>query len=165
VLLIAVAALVGQAPPLSTPSDIGPEVTRTGFAADLVVTVSATPNQPGVNWLTVLADSSRRPAPAPLDGVDLRIGGQTVVLQQLTGTRYFATYRADSAGAVRMVAVLHRGDREYAVPLDWQVSSPAARSAPGRRLAPYTDVAALLLLELGVGVCAWWLVRGPGGSR
>jgi copper transport protein len=165
VLLIAVAALVGQAPPLSTPSDIGPEVTRTGFAADLVVTVSATPNQPGVNWLTVLADSSRRPAPAPLDGVDLRIGGQTVVLQQLTGTRYFATYRADSAGAVRMVAVLHRGDREYAVPLDWQVSSPAARPAPGRRLAPYTDVAALLLLELGVGVCAWWLVRGPGGSR
>ena len=165
VLLVAVAALVGQAPPVSTPSDVAPGVTRSGFVADLVLTVSATPNQPGVNWLTVLADSSRRPAPAPLGGVDLRIGDQTVVLQRLTTTRYFATYRADSAGAVRMVAVLHRGGHEYAVPLDWQVSSPKVRSAPGRSLAPYVNGAALLLLELGVVVCAWWLVRGPGGSR
>jgi copper transport protein len=164
-LLVAVAALVGQAPPVSTTSAVAPEVTRSGFLADLVVTVSATPNQPGVNWVTVLADSSRRPAPAPLRGVDLRIGDQSVVLQRLTTTRYFATYRAASAGAVRMVAVLHRADRDYAVPIDWQVSAPATRPAPGRRLAPYVDGAALLLLELGVVVCAWRLVRGPGGSR
>ncbi|MGW6278599.1 copper resistance CopC/CopD family protein [Kribbella sp. NPDC055071] len=164
-LLVAVAALVGQAPPVSTPSAVAPEVTRSGFVADLVVTVSATPNQPGVNWVTVLADSSRRPAPAPLGGVDLRIGDQSVVLQRLTTTRYFATYRAPSAGVVRMVAVLHRADGDYAVPIDWQVSAPATRSAPGRRLAPYVDGAALLLLELGVVVCAWRLVRGPGGSR
>jgi len=165
VLLVAVAALVGSAPPVSPPSDVASAVTRTGFVSDLVVTVSATPNRPGVNWFTVLADSSRRPAPAPLASVDLRIGDQTVVLQRLTTTRYFATYRAGTAGAVRMVAVLHRGGQEYAVPLDWQVSSPAVRPAPGRRLAPYTDVAALLLLELGVVAGAWWLVRGPGGSR
>jgi copper transport protein len=165
VLLVAVAALIGQAPPLDTSSDVAPAVTRSGLIADLVVTVSATPNQPGVNWLTVLADSSRRPAPAPLDRVDLRIGDQTVGLQHLTGVRYFATYEARSAGPLRMVAVLHRGGHEYAVPLDWQVSSPAARPAPGRSLAPYTDVAALFLLELGVVVCAWRLVRGPGGSR
>lgn len=164
-LLVAVAALVGQAPVVSAPSEVAPAVTRSGFVADLVVTVSATPNQPGVNWLTVLADSTRRPAPAPLDGVDLRVGDQTVVLQQLTATRYFATYQVGSAGAVRMVAVLHRADRDYAVPIDWQVSSPAVRPAPGRRLAPYVDGAALLLLELGVVVCAWWLVRGSGGSR
>ncbi|TDW77203.1 copper resistance CopC/CopD family protein [Kribbella pratensis] len=168
VLLIAVAALIGQAPPStvsSGSSGVEPEVTRSGFVSDLVVTVSATPNQPGVNWLTVLADSTRRPAPAPLDSVDLRIGGETVGLQHLTGTRYFATYQAGSAGAVRMVAVLHRGGQEYAVPIDWQVSSPAVRSAAGQRLAPYVDVAALLVLELGVVVCAWWLVRGHGGRR
>lgn len=76
-----------------------------------------------------------------------------------------ARYRAGSAGAVPMVAVLRRADRDYAVPIDWQVSSPAVRPAPGRSLAPYVDGAALLLLELGVVVCAWWLVRGPGGSR
>ncbi|MEU4191728.1 copper resistance protein CopC [Kribbella sp. NPDC026611] len=165
VLLVAVAALVGQAPPSTTSATAPPEVTRSGFVQDLVVTVSATPNQPGVNWLTVLADSSRRPAPAPLDSVDLRIGDQTTRLQHLTGARYFATYRADSTGAVRMVAVLHRGGQEYAVPIDWQVSSPAARSAPGRRLAPYVDGAALALLEIGIAVCAWWLVRRPGGAR
>lgn len=165
ILLVAVAALVGQPPPLGTSTAVAPAVSRSGYAADLLVTVSATPNQPGVNWLTVLAESSRRPAPAALSGVDLRIGDQTVVLRQLTATRYFATYRADAAGAVRMIAVLRRGGREYDVPLEWQVSSPAARPAPGRRLAPYVDVAALLLLELGVVVCAWWLVRGPGGRR
>lgn len=158
-LLVAVAALIGQPPPLGTPSAVAPAVTRSGFVTDLVVTISATPNQPGVNWLTVLAESSRRPAPAALTGVDLRIGDHTLVLQQLTSTRYFATYQAESAGAVRMVAVLHRGGQQYAVPLDWQVSSPAARPAPGRSLAPYVDAAALLVLELGVVGCAWWLVR------
>ncbi|MFC6157318.1 copper resistance CopC/CopD family protein [Kribbella jiaozuonensis] len=164
-LLVAVAALVGQSPPAGARADVPPALARSGFVADLVVTVSATPNQPGVNWLTVIADSSRRPAPAPLGGVDLRIGDQAVPLQRLTDTRYFATYRAASAGAVRMVAVLHRGGREYAVPLDWNVSSPAVSLAPGLRLAPYVDGAALLLLELGVGVGAWWLIRGPGGRR
>ncbi|MGW6194601.1 copper resistance CopC/CopD family protein [Kribbella sp. NPDC055110] len=164
-LLVAVAALVGQAPPVGAPSDVASAMTRSGFTSDLVVTVSATPNQPGVNWLTVLAESTRRPAPAPLGAVDLRIGTQTVALQRLTATRYFTTYRADSAGGVRMVAVLHRAGREYAVPLDWRVSAPAARPASGQRLAPYVDVAALALLELGVVLCAWWLVRSPGGRR
>jgi copper transport protein len=163
--LIAVAGLVGGSPAIDARSGVAPALARSGFVADLVVTVSATPNQPGVNWLTVIADSSRRPAPAPLGGVDLRIGDQTVPLQRLTDTRYFATYRAESAGAVRMVAVLHRGGREYAVPLDWDVSSPAASVTPGRRLAPYVDGAALLLLESGVGVGAWWFIRGRGGRR
>jgi copper transport protein len=165
VLLVAVAALIGQPPPLGTSTAVAPAVARSGYAADLVVTVSATPNQPGVNWLTVLAESSRRPAPAALSGVDLRIGDQTVVLRQLTATRYFATYRADAAGAVRMTAVLRRGGRQYDVPLEWRFASPAVGSAPRQGLAPYVDVAALLLLELGVVVCAWWLVRGPGGRR
>ncbi|MFF0268201.1 copper resistance protein CopC [Kribbella sp. NPDC004536] len=165
VLLVAVAALVGQAPPAGAPTAVPTAVTRSGFAADLVVTVSATPNRPGVNWFTVLAESTRRPAPAPLGGVDLRIGAQTVPLQRLSATRYFATYRADAPGSVRMVAVLHRAGHEYSVPLEWQVSAPAARSAPGRRLAPYVDGAALALLEVGVAVCAWWLLRTPGGRR
>ncbi|WP_432876919.1 copper resistance protein CopC [Kribbella sp. CA-245084] len=164
-LLVAVAALVGLAPPLTASAAVAAPVTRSGFVQDLVVTVSATPNQPGVNWFTVVADSTRRPAPAALDNVALRIGDQTVGLEHLTGTRYFATYRVQSAGPVRMIAVLHRGARQYDVPIEWQVSSPAARTAPGRRLAPYVDGAALFLLELGVVVGAWRMVRGPGGRR
>ena len=57
VLLVAVAALVGQAPPSSPHRPRSRRaLTRSGFVPDLVVTVSATPNQPGVNWLTVLRE-------------------------------------------------------------------------------------------------------------
>jgi copper transport protein len=174
VLLVAVAALVAQPPPVggsAAVSDVAPDfssadgpadrtvLTRSGSVADLVVTVSATPNQPGVNWFTVLAESSRRPAPAAVDRIDLRFGDQLVPLQQLTATRYFATYQAESPGALRVVAVVHRARRQYAVPLDWQVAPAAAPVASGRRLAPYVDGAALALLELAVAACAWWLLR------
>jgi copper transport protein len=179
VLLVAVSALVSQPPPLGgspvASSDAAPGfssadgpadrtvLTRSGSVDDLVVTVSATPNQPGMNWFTVLADSSRRPAPAPIDGVDLRIGPATaeriVTLQRLTATRYFATYQTEAAGPLQVVAVLHRGGRQYAVRLDWRVSPAASPVAAGPRLAPYVDVAALLVLEAAVAACAWWLVH------
>jgi copper transport protein len=178
VLLVAVGALVVQPPPLgSSPavSDASPgftgadgpadrtALTRSGVVADLVVTVSATPNQPGANWFTVLAESSRRPAPAPIDKVDLRFrtsqGDRDVPLQRLTTTRYFATYQADTAGALRLVAVVHRAGKQYSVPLAWQVAPAETPVVAGRRLAPYVDVAALLLLEVALAGGAWWLIR------
>jgi copper transport protein len=136
--------------------------------ADLVVTVSATPNQPGANWFTVIAESSRRPSPAPIDQVDLLFGvapsGRTVALERLTGTRYFATYQAEAAGALRLVAVVHRAGHEYAVPLDWQVAPVESPVASGRPLAPYLDVAAVLLLEGALVAFTWWLLRRSGGG-
>jgi len=178
VLLVAVGALVSQPPPLGatpTTSDVAPGfssadgpadrtvLTRSSSVADLVVTISATPNQPGVNWFTVLAESSRRPAPAPIDKVDLLFrtahGEQAVPLQRLTTTRYFATYQADSAGGLHLVAVLHRAGRQYAVPLDWQVSPAGSAAGSGGRLAPYVDGAALVLLESALAIGTWWLIR------
>lgn len=126
---------------------------------DLVVTASATPNRPGVNWFTVLAESSRRPAPAPIEQVDLVLGTKTVPLQRLTETRYFATYQADSSGPLRVVAVVHRAGRQYAVPLSWQVAPAESPVTSGRRLAPYVDGAALLVIEAAIAAAAWWLVR------
>src|SRR6266511_3483662 len=128
--------------------------TASGTAADLVVTVSVTPNRPGVNGFTVLAASSRRPPPAPLDGVALRLArggaGGPVALRQVAPGRWFGTGRIDRAGRLRLRAVLRRAGERIAVPLSWQVEPaapvPLATRAGGRRLAPYVDGVALALL-------------------
>src|SRR6476469_7416993 len=51
------------------------ERTEAGSVADLVVTISATPNRAGFNAFTVTAASSRRPAPRPIDSVILEVVG------------------------------------------------------------------------------------------
>jgi copper transport protein len=166
-LLLAVGALTVQAPPLG-PSGTAPaatERTASGAMDDLRVTVSATPNQPGLNWFTVLAQSTRRPEPYPIDDVALRVGGShgdTVLpLRPLVPGRYMATYRVDEAGPLHMVAVVHRGGHEQQVRIGWTVEAAGAAAAipPGRGLAPYADAVALVLLEGAVVAGAWLLLR------
>jgi copper transport protein len=141
--------------------------TASGSVADLVVTVSATPNRPGVNGFTALAASSRRPPPAPLEGVELQIGatdggGGVVALQQVGPGRWFGTGRLDQAGSLRLEAVLHRAGKRLAVPLSWwvgpPVQAPGVVAAPGRRLAPYVDGMALSLLAGALALVAARLV-------
>jgi copper transport protein len=161
-LLVAVGLLLESVPargPAAAPRAAGGVAaaaaqTASGTAADLVVTVSVTPNRPGVNGFTVLAASSRRPPPAPLDGVALRLtgggAGGSVALRQVAPGRWFGTGRIDRAGRLRLRAVLRRAGERIAVPLSWQVEPaapvPLATRAGGRRLAPYVDGAALALL-------------------
>jgi copper transport protein len=141
--------------------------TASGSVADLVVTVSATPNRPGVNGFTALAASSRRPPPAPLEGVELQIGaadgdGGVVALQQVGPGRWFGTGPLDQAGSLRLEAVLHRAGKRLAVPLSWwvgpPVQAPGVVAAPGRRLAPYVDGMALSLLAGALALVAARLV-------
>ncbi len=166
-LLLAVGALTVQAPPLG-PSGTAPaatERTASGGMDDLRVTVSATPNQPGLNWFTVLAESTRRPEPYPIDDVALRVGGShgdtLLPLRPLVPGRYMATYRVGEAGPLRVVAVVHRGGHEQQVRVGWTVEAAGAAAAipPGRGLAPYADAVALVLLEGAVVVGAWLLIR------
>jgi copper transport protein len=160
-LLVAVGLLLESVPargPAAAPRAGGVAAaaaqTASGTAADLVVTVSVTPNRPGVNGFTVLAASSRRPPPAPLDGVALRLArggaGGPVALRQVAPGRWFGTGRIDRAGRLRLRAVLRRAGERIAVPLSWQVEPaapvPLATRAGGRRLAPYVDGVALALL-------------------
>jgi copper transport protein len=175
-LLLAVGVLLETAPAHGPATRQGPATraaatpgaaqTASGSVADLVVTVSATPNRPGVNGFTALAGSSRRPPPAPLEGVELRIGaargGGVVALQQVGPGRWFGTGRLDQAGPLRLEAVLHRAGKRLAVPLSWWVGPPApapgVAAAPGRRLAPYVDGMALSLLAAALAATVARLV-------
>ena len=170
-LLIAVGALLETAPargpaPAAVPA--GPVTTETASAsvADLVVTVSVTPNRPGMNGFTVLAASSRRPPPAPVDDVELKVlrgrDGDEVALQQVAPGRWFGTGRLDQAGRLRLTTVVRRAGTRLSAPLSWWVGSPLppqqATPGPGRRLAPYVDGVALSLLAGALALGGWWLV-------
>jgi copper transport protein len=171
-LLVAVGLLLESAPargPAAAAAAAGTAAAATvesATVADLVVSVSVTPNRPGVNGFTVLAASSRRPPPAPIDGVALRLArvgaGSTVALRQVAPGRWFGTGRLGQAGRLRLTAVVRRAGERVAAPLSWEVepAKPAAPPAPpaGRRLAPIVDGVALSLLGGAAVIGAAWLL-------
>jgi copper transport protein len=127
---------------------------------DLVVSVSVAPSRPGVNGFTVLAASSRRPPPAPVDGVALTLGrpGEPgrLQLRPIEPGRYFGTGRLDSAGPITITAVIRRAGERLTVTMPWRVLPRAAPPAVPRQehgLAPYLNAIALcvLLLALSAG--------------
>ncbi|OLB74453.1 MAG: hypothetical protein AUI14_23330 [Actinobacteria bacterium 13_2_20CM_2_71_6] len=167
VALVAVATLVepssaaGGTPP--TPPAAAPSTT--GEVGDLVVSVSVSPNRPGVNGFTVRAASNRRPAPAPIDAVALELatksGTNPVTLQQVEPGHYFGTGSVEMPGAVRLVAVISRAGARLTVPVDWSVAPPTAQrpgtAQAGPRAPVMTALAAGLLLSL-LTISLWWLV-------
>jgi copper transport protein len=169
VLLVAVGVLLESVPARGQVTNPVPPAattveTASGSVADLVVTVSVTPNRPGVNGLTVLAASSRRPPPAPIESVAVELGGdaQAVALREVSAGRWFGTGSLDQPGSLRLRAVIRRAGKRLAVPLAWWVGPPVTTTppgpAPGRRLAPYVDGIALSLLGVALAVAARWLV-------
>jgi copper transport protein len=169
-LLVAVGVLV-ESPPARGPATAAPPAapaaqTVSGSVADLVVTVSVTPNRPGVNGFTLLSASARRPPPAPVDGVSLELPGggdaSSVALQQVAPGRWFGTGRLGQPGPLRLKAVVRRGGKRLAVPLSSWVGPPVppgpAEPAPGRRLAPWVDGLALSL-TVGAALGAGWLLQ------
>src|SRR5262249_57297014 len=98
--LLAAAGLLAETAPPRAPAQAIPLAQPQAYDTtvdDLVVSVSATPNRPGVNGFTVLAASSRRPAPAPIDRVTLKLGRSgesgTLPLPPIEPGRYFSTGR------------------------------------------------------------------------
>jgi copper transport protein len=162
--LLAAAGLLAETAPPRTAAPAIPLAKPQAYDTtvdDLVVSVSATPNRPGANGFTVLAASSRRPPPAPIDGVTLKLGRSgesgTLPLHQIEPGRYFGTGRLDSAGPITITAVVRRAGERLTVTMPWRVSPKAVPPTVPRqehRLAPYLNVVALglLLLALGAGV-------------
>jgi copper transport protein len=171
VLLLAVGVLAETPPPRATAAPVRPTGrTVSGLAADLVVTVTVTPDQPGVNGFTVLVSSSRRPPPAPIEDVTLNllVGGVTspVPAQQLEPGRYFGTTAIDAPGPVRLTVVVQRSGAFVSIPVDWSVPS-TARQKSGT-FVPMVDALAIAILAVLLSAGGWWLLarrRGRGGHR
>ena len=119
-----------------------------------------------MNGFTVLAASSRRPPPAPVDDVELKVlrgrDGDEVALQQVAPGRWFGTGRLEQAGRLRLTTVVRRAGTRLSAPFSWWVGSPLpphqAAPASGRRLAPYVDGIALSLLVGALALGGWRLV-------
>ncbi|MET8909563.1 copper resistance protein CopC [Micromonospora sp. NPDC004551] len=163
VLLLLAGALV-ETPPSrqSTALDAGATtaVTRTGSVADIVVSVTVTPNRPGTNGFTVLAASSRRPPPAEIEDVTISLdrGSTAVALREIEPGRYFGTGDLSEPGAVQGTVVIQRGGARLMVPLQWTVPTPAAApQRPRDRLAPITNVAAVVVLGVLAVLGGWRL--------
>jgi len=159
--LLAAAGLLAETSPPRTAAPPAPLAEPQAYdttVRDLVVSVSATPNRPGVNGFTVIAASSRRPPPAPIDQLMLRIGrSETLPLRQIEPGRYFGTGRLDSAGPITIIADVRRAGERLTVTVPWRVSPKARPPAVAQQkhpLAPYANAAALcvLLLALSAGV-------------
>jgi copper transport protein len=171
--LLAAAGLLAETAPPRTPAPAIPLAAPQAYDTtikDLVVSVSATPNRPGINGFTVLAASSRRPPPAPIDRVTLRLGGPeqsgTIPLREIEPGRYFGTGRLGPGGPVKITAAIRRAGERLTVTMPWHLSPKAAPpKAPPQehRLAPYVNAIALcvLLLALGTGAQRILVRRRP----
>ncbi|WP_157592657.1 copper resistance CopC/CopD family protein [Solirubrobacter soli] len=171
------AAVLTASPPAKGPEFAAPRPvvapTLARQAGDLLVTATARPNRAGPNVFSVLAVSSRRPPPAPVTGVELRLtppGGRArdVALAALGQGRFAGGAELDTDGRWRMTAVIARGTRRVTVPFGWTVAAPdPARPVTysARPLAPLFDRAAALLalLVAGAGAAAVGLRRARGG--
>jgi copper transport protein len=166
VLLLAAGLLADTPPALANRSPAVPAATEDlyGSVDDLVVSVSVTPNRPGVNGFTVVVASSRRPPPAPVDGVGLALvrSGSGLVpletavrLREVQAGRYFGSTRIAAPGPWRLTAVIRRAGDRFHVPLRWSVAAatPQLGIAPeGRRLAPIANAVAASLFGLAAAV-------------
>jgi copper transport protein len=168
VLLIVAGLLADSAPSRETATPVASsateaaasavERTEAGSVADLVVTVSATPNRPGLNAFTVTAASSRRPAPRPIDTVSLEVvGAKSTVsppLQPIGAGRYFGVARLDSGPVREMRAVIERNGEHLGVTVPWSVSAATDTA----RLAPYVNTLAASLAVAFLGLVVGWFV-------
>jgi copper transport protein len=162
--LLAAAGLLADTAPPHTAAPAVPLAAARAYNTtvdDLVVSVSATPNRPGINGFTVLAASSRRPPPAPIAGVTLRLSGSgksvTIPLREIEPGRYFGAGRLGPAGPIKITAAIRRAGERLTVTMPWRLSpkaAPPAAPTQEHHLAPYVNAIALcvLLLALGVGM-------------
>jgi copper transport protein len=153
------AAVLAASPPANGPEFAPPRAVAAATvvreAGDLVVSATLRPNRPGANVLTVLTASSRRPPPASVRGVSVRLqprarGGRSLTadLAPVGAGRFAGGADLPAEGPWRATVLVERGGKRTGVSFGWSVdradpARPVVHSA--RRLAPLLDRAALAL--------------------
>ena len=152
-------------PPIgeATPSSL------TTSVSDLVVTLSVKPNQPGQNFISLGVFNTRRPAPAPIERVVVRLlppGGRpesALLLAAPVGTgRYqIASGAIDAAGTWQIgVTVTRAGLPDATAVVSWTVQPPPRPALISNRpLAPATTPAAVAIALLTCGATVGFRVR------
>ena len=177
VLVLAGASLLAASVPARGPrfeptlQAVPTPLTRT--VDDLLVSVSVKPNRPGSNVFEVLAASTRRPPPAGIGQVTLRLtspeGSRSVTTPAMSpvdpGRYRLAGDFLSEPGRWRLEAVIERpGLGASVAPFDWSVggAGPSRGVVSDAPLEPVlTRASAALLLMLAAGF-AWLLLRhGP----
>ena len=158
--ILAATALLTAISPANGPEFEPPTPVRNSMsltADDLLVTLSAKPNRPGPNVFTIVAASSRRPAPAEVLRVMAKFTSpnaeqeQTVVIADKTDAD---TYRLggnhfNMPGAWQVdVVVRRKGLEDTQVRFDWRV--PAAPAQPRPVLISNQPIAMPLRVASGV---------------
>ena len=150
----------------------------TATADDLVVTMSIKPNRPGQNFITLGVFNTRRPAPAPIEQVLVRLQppGQPAVSliaePEAEGKYQISGDVINAPGEWQISIVVARAGLPDAIAATpWTVR--AASAAPARRpvlvsdrpLAPWlTPLAGGLALLFG-GAAVWLWRRGRSAAR
>ena len=171
----AAAAMTSSAPPRGpefAPPQAAPIPTLSAANGDLVTLASVRPNRPGTNIVTVMAASSRRPPPAPIDSIAMRIERigsppddvRSVRLSQFAANQFSGGVNLPREGGWRMRIVLSRAGERLANGFEWRVAPPdPARpvSVSAQPLAPLVDRIAvgLLFLLVAAAVCVISLRR------
>jgi copper transport protein len=154
--LLAAAVLTASAPArgpeFAAPRPVNAPTLAAG-AADLVLSVTVSPNRPGTNVVSVVAASSRRPAPAPILGI--HAGGWT--LHGVGGNRWLGTVDLRAPGDTSLPIRIRRAGGEASTRVGWRVE-PVDRSLPvrysSRRLSSLIDPALVALLAVFAAVAA-----------
>jgi len=155
-------------PPVQASAESAQPISLSSTADDLLVNFSIKPNQPGQNFIIVGVFNTRRPTPAPIEDVIVKLtrpGKQDEIqlnatLSEKDGNYQIATDMIDLSGDWKVSVVVHRTGLEDAVlefpwmvtPATTVVNRPIIVSS--HPLAPMFTMASLLLSILLGGV---WL--------
>ena len=183
--LLLLAAMLSATQPARGP-EFGPPIGETTPASlttsvsDLVVTLSVKPNRPGQNFISLGVFNTRRPAPAPIERVVVRLlppGGRSEPAPLLaapvgTGRYQIASRAIDAAGTWQIGVIITRvGMPDATVSMPWAVRPPPRPVLISNRpLAPATTPAAIITALLTSGAIVGfrgrrWLVLGLSRVR
>jgi copper transport protein len=167
----AAGVLASSSPPPGSefvPSRPAPVPTLVRQQGDLLVSASLRPNRPGTNAVTVVAASSLRPPPAPIEGVGVLLSApgeaaQRVRLAGLAPGRFTGTASLPQDGRWSMIVAVRRAGQRFSPRFAWTVA-PSDRSRPvqvsAHPLAPIVDRIALIGLLVLTLLGAWLAAAG-----